>query len=213
MLEEDRRYARAIRRLERGRAGLMDPTVYTRLGQVEELLDELHRRDLVHRNSICELEARLKALEDREKGRALYKLGGEQQSGAQAEPDAMQPGFIEALRSCYPKEWIDKYVEALGQPPEALYGLGEMIVTKELLEVEVGCTKEGLTKPYVVQALHGAYEEVDPMRNPRWQGSVVLMKGEAEGLDRQGFRELLRRKLQGLGDELLAAWEAERDER
>jgi len=54
-------------------------------------------------------------------------------------------------------------------------------------------TREMLSKPYLV-----------------WAGRTVLIyRGEIEGLDRAGFRALLREKLQALGDELLGVWEDE----
>jgi len=40
-------------------------------------------------------------------------------------------------------------------------------------------------------------------------GTIAFLNNEIEGLDRQGFRELLRQKLQALGDEMLKAWEEE----
>ena len=62
-------------------------------------------------------------------------------------------------------------------------------------------------------------EEVDWLRGERltsagpYLGDKVctlgILRSETLGLDRQGFRALVREKLQALGDELLRVWEAE----
>jgi hypothetical protein len=49
----------------------------------------------------------------------------------------------------------------------------------------------------------------DGAEKPCWQLKLVeVREEEIAGLDRMGFRDLVRRKLQEVGDDLLVAWEA-----
>jgi len=91
----------------------------------------------------------------------------------------------------------------------SVYSIGEMVCTKELSEVGVGqeCSYCGY-QPGPGNR-HAGWCPASSGRTSRFHRQFELFEDEVEGLDRQGVRELLRRKLQALGDELLAAWEGE----
>ncbi len=73
----------------------------------------------------------------------------------------------------------------------------------EEAEVETECRMSGPPKP--------GWEPMDyrAILASRYHRHLELFEHEVEGLDRQGFRELVRQKLQALGDEMLKAWEGE----